>query len=162
MRTWALCSRSWAALGPYVGGLGPLLGPMWPKNATNMATLNMGLFLERERDLRPPGRSWAALGSSVGGLGPLLVPMLPVLGRSWALCSRSSWLALGAYVLDLGVFVGGPGPWMIGQPKAHTGKLPEHIFFDQGFDVGESLTIANLRWKLNGYGGLRFCQAIRI
>ena len=49
-RSWALCWRSWAALGAYVGGLGP-------KNAKNMATMNMCLFLERERDLRPGGRS---------------------------------------------------------------------------------------------------------
>ena len=27
-RSWALCWRSWAALGAYVGGLGLLLGPM--------------------------------------------------------------------------------------------------------------------------------------
>ena len=45
-----LCWRSWAALGAYVGGLGP-------KNAKNMATRKMYLFLERERDLRPGGRS---------------------------------------------------------------------------------------------------------
>ena len=58
------------ALGAYVGGLGPLLGPwrswaalkayvggLGPKNAKNMATLKMCLFLERERDLRPGGRS---------------------------------------------------------------------------------------------------------
>jgi hypothetical protein len=94
-RSWALCWRSWAALGAYVGGLGP-------KNAKNMATLNMCLFLERGRDLWPWGQSWAALGSYLGGLGSLLGPMLAVLGRSWALCWRS-WAALGAYV-------GGPGP----------------------------------------------------
>ena len=91
-RSWGLCWRSWAALEPYVGGLGLLLGPMWPKNAKNMATLKMLLFLERERDLRPLGRSWAAFGRSVGGLGPLLGPMLPVLDRSWGLCSRSRGL----------------------------------------------------------------------
>ena len=49
-RSWDLCVRSWAALGAYVGGLGP-------KNAKNMATMKMCLFLERERDLRPGGRS---------------------------------------------------------------------------------------------------------
>ena len=48
--SWGLCWRSWAALGTYVGGLGP-------KNAKNMPTLKMCLFLERERDLRPGGRS---------------------------------------------------------------------------------------------------------
>ena len=60
----ALCWRSCAALGAYVGGLGSLLGPLLavlgrlgPKNAKNIATLNMCLFLERERDLRPWGRS---------------------------------------------------------------------------------------------------------
>ena len=59
-----LYGRSWAALGAYVGGLGPLLGPLLavlgrlgPKNAKNIATLKMCLFLERERDLRPGGRS---------------------------------------------------------------------------------------------------------
>ena len=69
--SWSLCCRSWAALGPYVAGLGPLLGLCWrswaalgayvgglgPKNAKNMATMKMCLFLERERDLRPGGRS---------------------------------------------------------------------------------------------------------
>ena len=49
-RSYGLCWRSWAALGAYVGGLGP-------KNAKNMATMKMCLFLERERDLRPGGRS---------------------------------------------------------------------------------------------------------
>ena len=70
-RAWGHCVRSWAALGAYVGGLGPLLGLCWrswaaletyvgglgPKNAKNMATMKMCLFLERERDLRPGGRS---------------------------------------------------------------------------------------------------------
>ena len=51
-RSWGLCWRSWASLGPYVDGLGSLL-----ENAKNMATLKMCLFLERERDLRPGGRS---------------------------------------------------------------------------------------------------------
>ena len=99
-----LCSRSWAALGAAVCGPGPLLEPMlavlgsswvlsWrscaalgayvgalgPKNAKNMPTLKMCLFLERERDLQPGGRSWAALGAYVGGLGSLLEPMLAVL-----------------------------------------------------------------------------------
>ena len=52
------------ALGVYVGGLGSLLGPLLavlgrlgPKNAKNIATLKMCLFLERERDLRPGARS---------------------------------------------------------------------------------------------------------
>ena len=49
-RSWDLCWRSWAALGAYVGGLGP-------KNAKNMATLKICLFLKREHDLRPGGRS---------------------------------------------------------------------------------------------------------
>ena len=49
-RSWGLSWRSWVALGGYVGGLGP-------KNAKNIATLKMCLFLERERDLRPGGRS---------------------------------------------------------------------------------------------------------
>ena len=49
-RSWGLCWRSWAALGAYVVGLGP-------KNAKNMATLKICLFLERERDLQPGGRS---------------------------------------------------------------------------------------------------------
>ena len=49
-RSWALCWRSWVALGPYVGGLVPLLGLCW--------------------------RSCAALGAYVGGLGPLLGPKL--------------------------------------------------------------------------------------
>ena len=49
-RSWGLCWRSWAAFGAHVDGLGP-------KNAKNMATLKMCLFLERERDLRPGGRS---------------------------------------------------------------------------------------------------------
>ena len=70
-RSWALCWRSWAALGAYVGGPGPLLGPLFailaalgayvgglgPKNVKNMATLKMWFFLEWERDLRPAGRS---------------------------------------------------------------------------------------------------------
>ena len=47
---WGRCVRSWAALGAYVVGLGP-------KNAKNMATLKICLFLERERDLQPGGRS---------------------------------------------------------------------------------------------------------
>ena len=97
-RSHGLCWRSWAALGAYVGGRGP-------KNAKNMATMKMCLFLERERDLGPGGRSggalgayvgdlkpllglywrsWAALGAAVCGPGPLLEPMLAVLGRSWA------------------------------------------------------------------------------
>ena len=87
--SWVVLGASWAALEPYVDGLGPLLGTTWRKNAKNMATLKMCLFLERERDLRPPGRSWAALGPSVGDLGPLLGPTLAVLGRSWGLCWRS-------------------------------------------------------------------------
>ena len=63
-RSRGLCWRSCAALGAYVGGLGPLLGPLLaflgrlgPKNAKNIATLKMCLFLERDRDLRPWGRS---------------------------------------------------------------------------------------------------------
>ena len=63
-RSRGLCWRSCAALGAYVGGLGPLLGALLavlgrlgPKNAKNIATLKMCLFLERERDLRPGGRS---------------------------------------------------------------------------------------------------------
>ena len=62
--SWGLCWRSCGALGAYVGGLGPLLGPMLavlgrlePKNAKNVATLKMCLFLERECDLWPGGRS---------------------------------------------------------------------------------------------------------
>ena len=76
-RSVVLCWRSWADLGAYVGDLGV-------KNAKNMATLKICLFLERERDLWPRRRSGAALGSYLGGLGPLLEPMLAVLGRSWA------------------------------------------------------------------------------
>ena len=49
-RSWGRSLRSWAALGAYVGGLEP-------KNAKNIATLKMCLFLERERHLRPWGRS---------------------------------------------------------------------------------------------------------
>ena len=97
-RSWGLCWRSWVALGAYVGGPGP-------KNAKNMATLKMCVFLERERDLRPGGgilrrswglcwRSWVALGPSVGSLGRLLEPTLAILGRSWNLCWRS-WDVLG-------------------------------------------------------------------
>ena len=63
-RSRGLCWRSCAALGAYVGGLGSLLGPLLavlgrlgPKNAKNIATLKMCLFLERERDLRPGARS---------------------------------------------------------------------------------------------------------
>ena len=42
------CWQSWAALGAYVGGLGL-------KNAKSMPTLEMYVFLARERDLRPGG-----------------------------------------------------------------------------------------------------------
>ena len=121
--------RSWAALGAYVGGLGPLLGLVlavlgrsWRLCGRSLAekceehgyaTLNMWLFLERERDLRPGERSWAALEACVGGLGPLLEPIHvgglgAVLGRSWGLCWRSwalcwrCWAALGPYVGGLG------------------------------------------------------------
>ena len=122
-RSWALCWRSWAALGAYAGGLGP-------KNAKNMATLKMCLFLERERDLWPRGQSGAALGSCLGGLGPLLGPMLAVLGRSWGLSSRSwglcwrSWAALGIYVGGLGpllAVLGGLGPKSGPNPSGNKG-----------------------------------------
>ena len=48
-RSWALCWRSWAALGAYVGGLGLLLGPMLT-------------VLGRFRGLS--WRSWAKSGSN--------------------------------------------------------------------------------------------------
>ena len=54
-RSWSLCWRSWAALGPYVGGLGLLLGPM-------LAVLGCSW-----------GLSWWSW--------PLLEPKLAVLGR---------------------------------------------------------------------------------
>ena len=118
-RSWGLCVRSWVALGALVGDLGPLLGPIWPKNAKNMATLKMRLFLKREGDLRPRGavlsrpwgvcrrswphlggsrglcwQSWSALEASVGGLGPLSGPFVRGPGSAWGLCCRA-WAVLG-------------------------------------------------------------------
>ena len=55
-RSWALCWRSWAALGAYVGGLGLLLGPMLT-------------VLDRFRGLS--GRSWDAFGPKLAVLGGL-------------------------------------------------------------------------------------------
>ena len=70
-----------------------------------MTTLQMCLFLERERDLPPRGavlglswtlcwRSWAAPGTYAAGLGALL-----------GLCCRS-WAALGPYVEGLEPLLG--------------------------------------------------------
>ena len=95
-RSWDLCWRSWAALGPFVGGLALLLGPM-------VAVLcRFGIFVGG------PDPSWAALLGYVGGLGSLWGPMLGVLGLmlavlgcSWDLCWRS-WAALWASVGGLG------------------------------------------------------------
>ena len=74
------------------------MGGLGPKNAKNMATLRMCLFLERERDLWPRGQSGAALGACLGGLGPLLEPMLAVLGPMWSVLEEiraEKWPWLG-------------------------------------------------------------------
>ena len=70
-RSWALCWRSWAALGAYVGGLGLLLGPMLT-------------VLGRFRGLS--GRSWDAFGPKLavlGGLGAEVVGLGSDQGEKW-------------------------------------------------------------------------------
>ena len=114
-----LCWRSWAVLGPLFGATLTVLGRScdlclrswtlcwlpWAflcRNISkNMTGLNMGSFLERERDLWPLGavlgRSWGICGRS----WPLLVCMLAVLRCSWSLSSRY-WAALGLLLAVLG------------------------------------------------------------
>ena len=114
-----LCGRSWAALRAYVGGPGPLSGPLWAVLGRPGAFVG-GPGPSWVRSWVLCWRSWAALGVYVGGL-VVLGPMLAVLGRSCAstggpgpllgplqavLAILSTWVALGAYVGDLGPLLG--------------------------------------------------------
>ena len=76
-RSWALCWRSWVALGPYVGGLEPLLGPMlavlgcswalswgsWPKSGPNPSGSKV-LGGRARWDLRALRARWAVRGGA--------------------------------------------------------------------------------------------------
>ena len=124
-RSWALCWRSWAALGMYVCSLGPLLGPMlavlersWALCWRSWAGLGpMLAVLGRSWGLC--WRSWDGLGPYVGGLVALPGPMLAVLGRSWGLSWRS-WLLLGPMLAVLGRDQGEkrPKPGKVSQTRA--------------------------------------------
>ena len=77
--SWRLCWRSWRLLGPLLAVLGRL-----------------GLEKVEEHDYLE--------NVLISRAGALLGPMLAVLGRSWSLCWRS-WVALRAYVRDLGALL---------------------------------------------------------
>ena len=131
-RSWGLCWRSWASLGPLLA----VLARSWGRCV----------------------RSWAALGAYVGGLGPLLGPMLAVLGRSWGLCGRS-WAAPGAHVGGLG---SGSGPklavlgpkWSVLEAiRAKSGPNPSRKAIwqaDQGGKVAQTRA-GRPFWGSNGF-----------